>query len=181
MNKLRLSYTLLAYWERGDIKGAIDSYLHKATFTSDAMQHGKDIHKELADYIREHKKFPEWFFTMELKDPEPEREVVVSYNDMFDLKGIFDCLDRPNKTLFEFKTGKSDSLEWAKTWQLPMYFLIAELANIDIDKAVIIRHDGKESDYCVVHNSKRNRDLARNIIERYGPEIYNNFMNEGIL
>jgi hypothetical protein len=181
MKKLRLSYSLLVCWDRGDVQGAMDMYLHKDVPVSDAAKNGRRVHEELSEYINKNKSLPEWFFKYELKDPETDKVLVASYNDQFDLKGIYDCLDIPTKTLFEFKTGKSDSLEWSRTWQLPIYFLLAELNNIDIEKEIVIRNDGKESDYTVVHNSERLRVEARNIIERYGPEILNHFMNEGLL
>jgi hypothetical protein len=181
MKKIRLSYSLLSLWERGDIEGAIDTYFHLDKKGTEAMENGKRVHKEIEEHIKTYNTFPEWFFDYPLTLPETEKEVVVSYNEMFDLKGVFDCLDPVEKTLFEFKTGNSDSLEWARTWQLPIYFLIAELGKIDIDKAILIRNNGKESDFVVVHNSKRLRDKARNIVDSLGPEIYEYFTKEGLI
>lgn len=181
MNKIRLSYTLLSLWERGDIEGAVDTYFHLDRPTTEAMENGKKVHKEIEEHINKYNAFPEWFFNYELKLPETEKIVVANYNELFDLKGIFDCLDVVDKTLFEFKTGNSDSLEWARTWQLPLYFLLAELNKIDIEKAILIRNNGKESDFVVVHNSKRLRDKARNIIDSIGPDIYEYFTKEGLI
>lgn len=178
MNKLRLSYSLLSYWERGDIQGATDCYLHKETPGTPAMEYGKKVHKEIEEHIKAHGKFPEWFFNYELKNPQTEQKVTAEYNEMFDLSGVFDCVDIP--TLFEFKTGSADSLEWARTWQLPIYFLIAELNKIDIEKAILIRHN-KESDFVIVHNSKRLRDKAENVIQSLGPEMYEYFFQQGLI
>lgn len=181
MKKIRLSYSLLSLWERGDINGAIDTYFHIDRPSTEAMDNGKRVHKEIEEHIKVYNAFPDWFFNYPLKLPETEKEVVVSYNELFDIKGVFDCVDTVSGTLFEFKTGNSDSLEWARTWQLPIYFLLAELNKMDIEKALLIRHNGKQSDYCVVHNSQRLRDKARNIIDSIGPEIHDYFTKEGLI
>jgi hypothetical protein len=179
MKKIRLSYSLLSCWERNDVDGAVATYFHMDRPSNPAMENGKKVHQELAEYIDKHNSFPDWFFKYELTLPQTEKEVIVSYNEMFDIKGVFDCYD--SGTLFEFKTGGSDSLEWARTWQLPIYFLIAEIAGIPIDKAILIRNNGIQSDFCVVHNSKRLRDKASNIIDSLGPDIHNYFTEQGLL
>jgi hypothetical protein len=180
MKKLRLSYSLLAAWERGLIQNAVDTYFHLDKPVNEAMERGKRVHEEIAEHIKTYNSFPDWFFSYELMLPETEKEVIVEYNEMFNIKGVFDCLDSVTKTLFEFKTGTSSSLDWARTWQLPIYFLISELAEIEVEKALLIRHN-KESDFVIVHNSKRLRDKAANIIDSLGPEMYQYFSDEGLL
>lgn len=179
--KIRLSYSLLSCWERGDVDGAVAQYFHLDRPGTEAMDNGRRVHKEIEEHIRKYNTFPDWFFKYDLTLPETEKEVVVSYNELFDLKGVFDCLDTPNKTLFEFKTGNSDSLEWARTWQIPIYFLLADLNKMDVEKALLIRNNGKQSDYCIVHNSERLREVARNVIDSIGPEIHEYFLKEGLI
>jgi hypothetical protein len=156
-------------------------YFHLDKEPTEAMKDGKLIHEGIADYVKEHKKFPEWFFNYELKNPEPEREVVVSYNELFDLKCIIDLLDGP--LLFEYKTGITDSLAWSRTDQIPLYFLACEIADIDVDTAFLIRHNqySKKSDFTVVHNSKRLREHARNVIDSIAPEIHSFFLEAGLI
>ena len=181
LKKLRLSYSLISLWERGDIQGAVDTYFHIDRGSNEAMDNGKKVHKEIEEHINTHNSFPNWFFNYDLNIPETEKEVIVSYNELFDIKGVFDCLDVLNRTLFEFKTGNSDSLEWARTWQIPIYFLIAEIDKIDIDKAILIRNNGTESDFCVIHNSQRLRDEARNVIDSTGYNIWKYFDDQGLI
>ena len=170
---------MLTTWDKGDVQGAVDLYFHMDRQPNEAMLRGREVHEKLEKHIKEHKEFPSWFFSYELEDPEPEKEVVVSYNEMFDLKGIFDCLD--GTTLYEFKTGNTDALAWARTWQLPIYFLIAEIADITVDRAIILRSNDIEKDSVIVHNSSKKREMARNIIDSVGPEIYSYFEREGLL
>lgn len=179
MSKIRLSYSFLSLWERGDIDGAVATYFHLDRPVNKAMIKGRKAHQEIEDHIKMTKELPLWFFEWKFENPEAEKVVTVSYNELFDLKGVFDCLD--SDTLFEFKTGNTGSLEWARTWQLPIYFLIAEIAEIEIAKAILIHSDFKESDFVVVHNTQSKRDDARNRIDSLGPEIFDYFEKEGLI
>lgn len=183
MKKLRLSHTLLSLWEKGDIDAVVDAYFHVDRPSTKQMDDGKKIHEEIASHIQTYNTFPEWFFTYPLKMPECEKEVVVSYNELFDLKGYFDCYDCVDETLFEYKTGVQDSLAWARTYQIPMYFLIAEIAKIPVEKALLIRHDQyiKDTDFVIVHNTPNKILRARNFIDSLGPEIYQYFEDNGLL
>lgn len=180
--KLRLSYSLISTWEKGDTKGAVDLYFHVDRKASKQMEDGKEYHKEIAEHINKFNRLPDYMnFNLTFKMPEPEKEVVVEYNELFNLKGVFDCFDNPD--LFEFKTGVSDSLEWARTWQLPFYFLIAEINKTPVERAFLIRHNQykKETDFAVIHNSQRLRDQARNVVDTVGPDIYTYFTDQGLL
>lgn len=179
MKKLRISYSLLDTWQRGG--DVVSMYFHLDREPTEQMADGKLIHEGLAEYIKENKKFPEWFFNYELKNPEPEKEVVVSYNELFDLKCIIDLLDGP--LLFEYKTGITDSLAWSRTDQIPLYFLACELADIKVDSAFLVHHNQytKKSDFTVVHNSKTLRDHARNVIDSVAPEVYYFFEDSGLI
>jgi hypothetical protein len=166
----------------GDYQGAVDLYFHADKPTSRQMQDGKDIHEQIANHIKETNNLPTFLnFNYTLMIPEPEKSVVVTYNELCDLKAVFDCLDEP--TLFEWKTGVSDSLEWARTFQIPMYFLIAELAKIKIDKAYLVRYNQytKESDYSIVHNTPKQIEEARNVIDSVVYPIHKYFSEVGYI
>ena len=181
MKKIRLSFSLINQWEKGDIDGAVSTYFHLDRPTTPQMEAGKEFHQTIAKHVEEKKSFPEWFFEWELKDPKPEEAVTVPYNELFDLKCIIDLLDSP--LLFEFKTGVTDSLGWARTDQIPFYFLICELAGIDVMSAFLIRHNQyiKKTDYTIVHNNPTLRERARNMIDSTGPEIHTFFTEQGLL
>ena len=183
IKKIRLSWTLLNLWDRGDIDRAVQAYFHIGGSITPQMKEGKELHEKIAKYIDAHKAFPEWFFNYDLKSPETEKEVIVSYNKYFNLKGFFDCYDSATKTLFEFKTGKTDSLTWARSGQVPLYFLLGELAGLEIERAILIRYNQyiKETDFCIIHNSKKLRDGARNLIDSVGIEIHSFFLDNNLL
>ena len=183
IKKLRLSWSLCNLWHRGEIDNAVQAYFHIDRPITRQMKEGKELHDKVGQYIQRHTAFPKWFFDYKLETPESEKEVVVSYNEYFDLKGYFDCYDSTTKTLFEFKTGKTDSLTWSRSWQIPIYFLLGELKGLEIQSAFLIRYNQyiKETDFCIVHNSKELRDSARNFIDSNAVEIREFFLINGLI
>jgi hypothetical protein len=182
MKRIRLSHSLISAWESGNIQGAIDMYFHVDRVGSQQMIDGRAFHEEIAESINKYNSLPAYMeFQPKLVTPKTEFEITVPYNEICDIKGIFDCLDEPN--LYEWKTGVSDSLEWARTGQLPLYFLICELAKIPVDLAYLLRHNQyeKKSDLAIIHNSVKLRDKARNIVDSVAPEIHKYFLDCGLI
>lgn len=182
MKKIRLSYSLINAFERNDIQGMVDMYFHVNRLGTPAMESGRKYHEGIAKSILDTQTLPEYMnFKADFKDPKTEFEIVVPYNEICDLKGVLDCLDEP--ILYEFKTGVSDSLEWARTNQLPLYFLLCELKGIKVDMAYIIRHNQhiNETDFAIIHNSQKLRDKARNVVDSVAYPIYEYFTEQGLL
>ena len=50
--KLRLSFSLMSLWEKGDTQGAIDCYFHLDRKGTRQMEDGKKFHQEIADNIK---------------------------------------------------------------------------------------------------------------------------------
>ena len=182
MKKIRLSHSLISLWERGDVQGAINCYFHVDRIGSKAMEDGKRYHEEFAKSIDDTKALPEYVdIKVKFNAPETEKEVIVPYNEICTIKGILDCVDTP--VLYEWKTGGTDSLEWARTGQLPLYFLICELAGIKIDYAYLVHYNqhNNNTDCTIVHNTPAKIEKARNIVDSVCFEIYDYFMEQGLL
>jgi len=184
--KLRLSYSLLSQWARGEVDQAIQTYFHMKSTPNKYMIDGRRLHEEIQKPIEEKGQFPDWFFDIKnfegsFKHPENEKVVVASYNDIFDVKCIIDTYD--SGVGFEYKTGVSNSLEWSRKAQIPFYFLVCELAELPIEKMYLMRWNQylKEKDYIIYWNSKLARDYARDYIDSYGYEIYEFFKKEGLI
>lgn len=183
--KLRLSYSLLSQWAKGDVDGAIQTYFHIDRKVNKYMADGRRIHKEIQNSIVANNNFPEWFYDIrtfgEFKSPENEKEIIVSYNDLFDIKILIDTYD--DGVGFEYKTGVYDSLTWSRAAQIPMYFLVCKIAGIPIDKFYLMRWNQytKEKDFVIIWNSEKLHDYARNYIDSYSTEIYEHFLNEGLI
>ena len=181
MPKLRISFSLLSSWMEGDTDRAVATYFHVNRPKSKAMTEGGDIHDKIAKYIEENKKLPPYMPQLPLNNPKSEVYHKVSYNEMFDLSAKFDLEDLP--IIGEWKTGVSDCLEWSRTIQIPFYFLIAELAGLEVGKAYLAHFNqhNRTNDWLVEWNNKTAIDSARNIIDSVGPEIYGFFEEQGLL
>lgn len=180
--KVRLSYTLLNLWMQGKVDEAVNCYFRLKTDTVfKGYEDGKRIHEEIATHITTHTRFPPFLPHLPLKSPVVEEKHVVTFSDQFDLSGVFDARDAD--TLYEFKTGVSDSVEWANTLQIPFYFLIAKIANIPLEKAYLIHYNQHDNthDFCIIHNGPQQVNKAINLVESIGPEILDFFDKEGLI
>lgn len=167
---------------QGKHEKSIECYLRLTDKNpSPALEAGRRIHGEVAAYINEHKSFPEYLPSIPLRNPVTEESHIISFSDFFDFKGIFDVRDED--MLYELKTGVQDSLEWASTYQLPLYFVICQVKHIPIERAYLIHFNQytRTHDFCIVHNTHTARKRAINLIESIGPEIYDYFQKEGVL
>ena len=182
MKKMRLSYSLLQSWMRGNPSESVECYFRlEKTGLNRAMEDGKRIHKEIADHITKHRSLPDILPNFKLLAPLPEKELIVSYNEMFDIKIIADCLDTP--IIYEWKTGSQDSIDWARTYQLPLYFLVCGMSGIKVDTAFLAHYNQKtkEKDFVIVHNSPSKIEEAKNLIDSIGYEIREYFLLQGLI
>lgn len=179
--KLRLSYSLLQTWQRGDVDRAVQMYFRMDSPTTRQLEEGKEMHKEISSHIELHRRLPDYMPQIPLSNPLPEKEVIVSYNELFDLKAIFDCLD--GDTLHEYKSGVSTSSDYANQDQIPFYFLVDGMTSQSLKKAYLIHHNQytKKNDFVLVWKSDRLLERARNLIDSMGPEIYAHFKKEGLI
>lgn len=179
--KLRLSYSLLQTWQRGETDRAIAMYHRLMTPSTPQMEEGKEIHREISQHILTFKRLPDYMPQIQLKNPVPDHEVIVSYNELFDLKGIYDCLDED--TVHEFKTGVMTSSEYANADQIPFYFLLDELTEGRLNQAYLIHYNQylKKNDFVKIWKSNRLIEKARNLIESIGPEIWMFFNQQGLI
>ena len=184
MSKFRVSYSLLDTWERGKPDDVIDMYFKLGLRQpTKAMEDGKRIHEEIEDHITMYNCFPTYLFEGGLTLPEPEKKLEVSYNDMFDLVGVIDCIDYVSKTMYEFKTGVQNSTDYARSHQIPLYFLLCDMSYIEVEKAYIIHYNQHtdNKDFTIVWNGKDKLDQARNYVDSVAPEIYYFFQSEGLI
>ena len=179
--KLRLSYSLLSTWQRGEIDRAVQMYFRIQAPSTPQLDDGRAIHKEISQHILTFKKLPEYMPQIPLNDPKPDYEVVVPYNDLFDLKGVYDCLD--DDTVHEFKTGVMSSVDYANMDQIPFYFLIDEMTENQLQQAYLIHYNQylKKNDFVKIWKSQRLINKAKNLVDSVGPEIYAHFQKEGLV
>ena len=169
-------------WRRGDIANALDMYFHRNRIEpTPQMIAGKELHEKMEAHIKDTGRFPDWVTTsIKLYAPISEQVYVVDYNDKFLLKGVIDVTD--NKVVYELKTGLADSLKYTKEYQIPIYFLLCELAGIEVDRAIIIHHNQytNTNDVAMVWNGKRQIERARNYIDSIGSDVLAYFESQSL-
>ena len=183
--KFRLSYSLLSLWSQGFITEAINTYLHREVIATPQIIEGRRLHEEWATSITTSKKLilgsTEISFVNPLCEYGSKGELNKPYNDLWDIGGRFDVLD--TNTLYEFKSGKTNSLTYANGFQVPFYFLLGELSGIKIDKAMIYHWNQytKETDFMLVWNDPTHIEKARNWIDTIVPDIHSFFKKNNII
>ncbi len=180
--KMRISYSLLSAWMKGSVQEAVECYFRlEKTHSTLAMEDGRKIHKEIADHITKSHSLPDFLPKFALISPIAEKELIVPYNELFDIKVIIDCLDIP--LFYEWKTGGQDSIDWARTYQIPMYFLVLGMSGVKVDSAVLAHYNQKtkEKDFVIIHNSPTIIEEAKNFIDSTAPEIFQYFSDNGLI
>ena len=183
VKKLRISYTLLSYWNRGDIDGAVGYYLKLGKeLRTKAIEEGKSYDEVMLEIVDKEKRLPREMGNIKFKDPKTHLKIVVPYNELFDLVGVLDIYDPP--IVYEFKTGTSkDSADYASDFQVDLYFLLLVLAKMPVDRGYILHYDQahRSFDKSLLWLGERRLENARNHIDSIGPEIYDFFKKEGYL
>lgn len=119
---MRVSYSILAAWERRDYDSAIGMYLGKKIQPTRAMMAGSGWHKEWEEETLRTGKLPAIFGARELKNPETEVKIVKKLTPWLTLSGVMDLRDVP--IVFEYKTGHSPAAVWARSKQHLVYQIL---------------------------------------------------------
>jgi len=181
MNKLRLSWTLLNLWQQGKVDEAVAFYLKLERKETPEMVKGKELHKLNEENLKEARKFIKEFGGLELKKPRVEWKIEMNYNELFDLVGVIDAYDEETKTLYEFKTGKMSAISYLNSHQLGIYSLLLQKENKPVKKIMVIRWDGKKTDWAFKWFYPELIEEAKNFVDSLGPEIYQFFEERGII
>ena len=190
MKKVRLSYSLLDKWMRGQKEEALNLYLHLSTFTNKAIERGREFDKMCEEYIIKNKALPNELGGETLINPMVKVKTILPYNEMFDLSYEMDMVDSPY--IYEFKCSQAQSsAEFADTLQIPFYFMVSQIAEDEpsvklfenIVGAWIYRFDPIYKTYDTTYIWKSESKILQVIkaIDTHGPEIYKFFENEVIL
>ena len=179
--KLRLSYSLLNAWSRGNVDEAVSLYLREGLISSPALKYGKDFHKKVEKIINKKKEITLAGTNFKFEKPETEKVIIINYSDHWDLKVIIDCLDE--NTIYDWKTGVVNSLEYSNSYQFPLYFLACKMSGIDIERGFMVHYNQyeKKTDFTIIWNGQTQIERATNYIESLAPEIYEHFEKHGIL
>ena len=118
---IRVSYSILNSWAKGDIDRAIAPYADVETESTEAMEYGKKMHAVWERYVRKYKKLPKIFGGRKLKAPELELNTkrVRKLTDWCVISGVLDVKD--GSTAIDYKTGKSSATDYVNSKQHEVY------------------------------------------------------------
>lgn len=174
----------IKYGRRDDV---VRQYLRIPGEVNDNMKRGLDFDKMVEAEVDAKKQFPKEFNELKLNAPLCKLQATVPYNDLFDIKGELDIWDSP--IIYEVKNSiTKDSAEYSDTGQLDIYFLLSELVPKDhplakADRAWLYRFDPIHRTYdpSLIWKSQRRIQAARDMVENYGPQVYEILKSEGII
>jgi hypothetical protein len=182
VNKFRASFTILSTWESGNWERAIKQYFKLEEFRTRAMDEGKKLHEDWQVYIDKNKTLPAIFDPAQkpLVKPLAEFKRVVSLRDWLDLVGVIDCVDSP--TIYEFKSGKTNSEVYAGSRQVGVYGVLATYSGIYVDRAEIYHYDqyNRSTDMSIVYITDELLRNSLNWIESVSCEIHDYFIKNDL-
>lgn len=138
--QLRASFTTLSLWKSGRYEDAVKAHFHVGqTLSTKAMAQGKNWHDEWERFILTNKRLPDVFGGYILQNPEIELKREIRLDEWLVLVIKPDCVDSP--TIYEFKTGITESNEYLSSMQLGVYGVGLLLEKIRIDRAVVYHYN----------------------------------------
>lgn len=172
MNKLRASYTVLNMWASGNWEQAVKYYFKLERITTPAMEAGKVFHQNWETEISKTQKLPDVFGGLQLKNPQAELFLTAQMHDWLELVGRIDLYDEP--TIYEFKSGKTSSLDYARSKQTGTYAVLATLNNMLVKRAEIFHFDQhkKQKELSVVWITDSLLKESLNWIETVSSEMH---------
>lgn len=161
---LRISYTALSLWKRGDTQGFLN-YINGESFApTRQMLEGSAMDKKAAVEAMKTKRLIPEFGWFQLTNPQDHlkfsTKMTLPGTDQFVLVGELDIYDKVSTTegdIYELKTGSWSSANYAKTLQTKIYVLLAVLNGLPVTRVRICHYNQytNETDVHVVLPSKR--------------------------
>ena len=121
---IRVSYSILNSWARGDIDRAVAPYAGVEIEATEAMEYGKKKHEAWEKETRRTGRLPARFGGRKLKSPQLELNTkkVRKLNDWCYLSGVLDVLD--GDTAIDYKTGRTPASEYLNSKQHECYQIL---------------------------------------------------------
>lgn len=121
---IRVSYSILSSWARGDIERAVAPYAGIEIEPTKAMEYGKKKHADWEKETKRTGRLPRRFGGRKLSSPKLELSTkkVRKLTDWCYLSGVLDVLD--GDTAIDYKTGKTPASEYMSSRQHECYQIL---------------------------------------------------------
>ena len=173
MDRLEASFTVLNQWAQGHWQDAINGYFKLEKLDSPALRAGSKFHTEWETEIRRTGKTPEIFGAKSLTKPEVELFMSAELAPWLVLRGKIDCID--GETLYEWKTGMTESQIIANSPQVGVYGLLAVMNDRKVTTAEIHHYNqhAKSVDMSIVHLTAQRITDAASWVETIASDMHN--------
>lgn len=179
MTPLRLSYTLLRLWEQGKTD-EVCAYVTKTSdqLVTDAVEQGSAWDKIVQESIEKEGKLPKEFGGLALKGAFCQEKKTIELED-FVLVAKPDIVSFTGEELYEIKTGKFSSGDYANTMQVPIYMMVFDT----VKKATILHYDQAidEMDWFLIHKTEELMKNTKDYVLKNGREVRDYLSNQGII
>lgn len=151
--KIRLSYSILSCWERGDYDGTIMRLNGNWPEPNEAMKRGSQAHERWENEIKATGNMPKDFGGTKLAEHETEVKRAIWLNDWIQLVGVVDLLEP--KIGRDWKFGATGATSYANGYQHKVYQILfprLEMFAYHSYNPYVPTHEAVESAY--VHLTK---------------------------
>lgn len=159
---LRISYTALSLWERGDIDGLLRYLKGERSEPTPQMLEGQKYDSQACAEALAAKRLTPEFGWYELVKPQPQlkltAQLISASGEPFTLVGVIDVYD--DGMIWELKTGVMTSASYARTKQTRLYILLCLLNKLPV-KGVRIAHFDQYHNRTDVHKLILSRQLIK--------------------
>lgn len=179
---IRLSYSIIAAWLRGDWDNATAPFMGRETFSSEAMEAGKRYHRKWEKEALRTGRLPHVFGGGKLAEgfrTEQKREVWL--NEWIQISGILDLIE--GKSATDYKTGKKNATGYANGDQHKFYKVLAPELETFYYRCMnqhLRRGIPERTSFGVVHLTDRALEDGIEMILTVAPEIHKYLIDSGV-
>jgi len=134
---IRLSYSILDPWSKGDIDEALRRYWRVEQEPTQAMIEGRRFHQLWQDETDKTGKMPEIFGGKELVKPQTELKLEVMLEPWLQFVGIIDLYDQ--EVIFDYKTGKTPVSAYSSSFQPLCYQVLLSESGLTPKESVFLQ------------------------------------------
>lgn len=176
MHKLRVSWSILEAWARGDQQAVISRLNGLSWSSNEAMEIGLAAHKVVSQNGILHEEIkPDALYEKVNEAGENSNKFVVELEDWLTLSGIPDIKVPSTKTIIDAKTGNRKSFRH-KPMQIYLYAYALEKLGEDYNRGIILKIDRaglNPLDYTVFKITNAKKQMAENFVYTLATDIYN--------
>lgn len=178
----RASYSVLALWSQGQRDEAVRAYFKLDRFETPAMRDGKRMHKEWEGETKRTGCSPLVFGGEKLPQGfQCERKLEALIFDWMELVGVIDRLDpqAEGHVVTDYKTGKTSSADYVKSYQGPVYHLLCHLHDIPVNRVEFRHFDQYKgvTDTSILYTTSQTLKDGLDWVATHGSEMHD-FLNE---